>query len=188
MMFSLNIVDYSMSFFSLSTWDFFRWTIRGDHSEPFLLFVVYCGTHEILVSAQGPLVLGFGVWGLGPGLDNLNVIPFRRCVGISVFDLCLHILDFHFYLWSKFSISSSSTKLHLNFTWTSPNIHLTFTWTSPDHYLTFSFQLKKSFLGGPTHYRPYLRVHFWCLTFTVYPWPWEWQWQREEHENVKNII
>ena len=25
--------------------------------------------HEILVSAQGPLILGFGV--LGPGLDNL---------------------------------------------------------------------------------------------------------------------
>ena len=29
--------------------------------------------HEILVSAQGPLVLGFGVWGLGPGLDNFPV-------------------------------------------------------------------------------------------------------------------
>ena len=26
--------------------------------------------YEILVSAQGPLVLGFGVKGLGPGLDN----------------------------------------------------------------------------------------------------------------------
>jgi len=26
--------------------------------------------HEILVSAQGPLVLGFGAKGLGPGLDN----------------------------------------------------------------------------------------------------------------------
>ena len=31
--------------------------------------------HEILVSAQGPLVLGFGflalgLWGLVPGLDN----------------------------------------------------------------------------------------------------------------------
>ena len=33
--------------------------------------------HEILVSAQGPLVLGFGfsalgLWGLGPGLDNYD--------------------------------------------------------------------------------------------------------------------
>ena len=27
--------------------------------------------HEILVSAQGPLVLGFGAKGLGPGLDNI---------------------------------------------------------------------------------------------------------------------
>ena len=42
-MFSLNMVDYSMSFLSLYTWDFFCWTSRGDHSEPFLLFKVYCG-------------------------------------------------------------------------------------------------------------------------------------------------
>ena len=27
---------------------------------------------EILVSAQGPLFLGFGAKGLGPGLDNTN--------------------------------------------------------------------------------------------------------------------
>ena len=83
MMFSLNMVDYSMSFLSLYTRDFFCWTSRGDHSEPFLLFEVYCGippsclkvgggvggcvlvAHEILVSAQGPLVLGFWVWGFG---------------------------------------------------------------------------------------------------------------------------
>ena len=54
---------------------FFCWTSRGDHSEPLLLFEFLCGTppscfkvvvgwvgvvaHEILVSAQGPLVLGF---------------------------------------------------------------------------------------------------------------------------------
>ena len=34
--------------------------------------------YEILVSAQGPLVLGFlglGLRGLGPGLDNKNIIP-----------------------------------------------------------------------------------------------------------------
>ena len=43
----------------------------GDHSEPFLLFEVVA--HEILVSAQGPLVLGFGFGALGFGawgLDN----------------------------------------------------------------------------------------------------------------------
>ena len=58
-------------------------------------------------------------------------------------------------------------KLHLNFTWTSPELHLTFTWhsltftwhshdnltimwTSPDPYLTFisSLQIKKMLLGG----------------------------------------
>ena len=32
--------------------------------------------HEILVSAQGPLVLGFWAKGLGPGLDNFA----RNCV------------------------------------------------------------------------------------------------------------
>ena len=37
MMFSLNMVDYSMSFLLLSTC-VFCWTSRGDHSEPFLLF------------------------------------------------------------------------------------------------------------------------------------------------------
>ena len=33
--------------------------------------------YEILVSPQGSLVLGFlglGLWGLGPGLDNLNKV------------------------------------------------------------------------------------------------------------------
>ena len=33
--------------------------------------------HEILVSAQGPLVLGFGANGLGPGLDNILLIGNR---------------------------------------------------------------------------------------------------------------
>ena len=32
--------------------------------------VVWWVAHEILVSAQGPLFLGFGAKGLGPGLDN----------------------------------------------------------------------------------------------------------------------
>ena len=81
-MFSLNMVDYSLTFLLLSTWDFFCWTSRGDHSEPFLLFDFCRGTtpsclkvmgggvvvaHKILVSAQGPLVLvlGLRVWGQG---------------------------------------------------------------------------------------------------------------------------
>ena len=93
-MFSLNMVDYSMSFLLLSTW-VFCWTSRGDHSEPFLLFDFWYGTlpsclkvmgdgvgwggvaHEILVSAQGPLVLCFGVSGLrvwGQGLTTIDII------------------------------------------------------------------------------------------------------------------
>ena len=33
--------------------------------------------HEILVSAQGPLVLGLGLWGLGPG--GLTIIDKSKC-------------------------------------------------------------------------------------------------------------
>ena len=76
MMFSLNMVDYPMSFLLLSSWIFFWWISTGDHSKVFLLFE-YCGgtppsclkvmggvgwvgwgAHEILVSAQGTF-LGF---------------------------------------------------------------------------------------------------------------------------------
>ena len=53
MMFSLNTVDYSMSFLLLSTQNFFCWTSRGDHSEPFLLFEVYCGTPPSCLKVRG---------------------------------------------------------------------------------------------------------------------------------------
>ena len=59
--------------------EFFGWTSRGDHSKVFLLFGFCCGTPPSclkvrgggwwwvawsnLVSAQGPLVLGLGLWG-----------------------------------------------------------------------------------------------------------------------------
>ena len=55
--------------------------------------VGWCGVgwmaHEILVSAQGPLVLDFGflalgLWGLGPGLDNYkNLCIFTYIVSFS---------------------------------------------------------------------------------------------------------
>ena len=98
MMFSLNMVDYPMSFLLLSSWIFFWWTSTGDHSKMFLLFEYCCGTppsclkvmggwsqslcggarvyvvaYSILVSAQGPLVLGLGLKGLGPGLDKIQI-------------------------------------------------------------------------------------------------------------------
>ena len=78
MMFSLNMVDYSLSFLLLSTQNFFCRTSRGDHSEPFLLFEVYCGTPPSCLKVMGwwggggpgdfsvsPRPLGFWVWGLG---------------------------------------------------------------------------------------------------------------------------
>ena len=86
MMFSLNMVDYPMSFLLLSTWNLFGWTSRGDHYKMFLLFEFCCRTppsclkvgggwvvaYSILVSAQGPLVLVLVLRGLGSGLDNLG--------------------------------------------------------------------------------------------------------------------
>ena len=86
MMFSLNMADYPTSFLSLSTLNLFGLTSNGDHSKMFLLFDFFCGTppsclkvgggvvvvaYSILVSAQGPLVSGFGLKGLGPGLDKM---------------------------------------------------------------------------------------------------------------------
>ena len=44
MMFLLKMVDYSMSFLSLSTWIFFRQTSWEDHSAPFLLSELFCGS------------------------------------------------------------------------------------------------------------------------------------------------
>ena len=90
MMSYLTMVDYPVSFLLLSTWIFFWWTSRGDHSKMFLLFEFCCGpppsclkvgggwvvAYSILVSAQGPLVLvvelkGLGdkVWGQGLTID-----------------------------------------------------------------------------------------------------------------------
>ena len=65
MMFSLSMVDYPMSFLSMSTWNFYGWTSRGDHSKPFLLSESWVRgrvggrwvAFRILVLAQGPLGL-----------------------------------------------------------------------------------------------------------------------------------
>ena len=91
-MFSLNMVDYPMSFLLLYTWNFFCWRSRGEHSKMFLLIVFCCGTPPScfkvmgwvvggwlvvvvvawsnLVSAQGPLVLGLGLKGLTTRAEN----------------------------------------------------------------------------------------------------------------------
>ena len=39
--------------------------------KSYRVVVVGWVAHEILVSAQGPLVLGFWVWGFGAALDNI---------------------------------------------------------------------------------------------------------------------
>ena len=98
MMFSLNMVDYSMSFLLPSSWIFFWWTSTGDHSKMFFLFEFCCGTHPSCLKVMGwwwwwwwvgglehfsvsprPLgfgfgTKGFGAEGLGPGLDNYKKI------------------------------------------------------------------------------------------------------------------
>ena len=50
MKFSLNMVDYSMSLLSLSTWDSCC-TSRGDHSEPFLLFEFFGGDPTFMLKS-----------------------------------------------------------------------------------------------------------------------------------------
>ena len=74
MMFSLNMVDYSMSFLLLSTW-VFCWTSRGDRSEPFLLFDFWCGTLPSSLKVIG--------WGGGGGLWDFSVSP--RPLGFGFF-------------------------------------------------------------------------------------------------------
>ena len=74
-MFSLNMLDYPMSFLSLSTWTWNTFpTLRGtwafylNHVLPPRPSKSYrLVAHEILVSAQGPLVLvlRLRVWGQG---------------------------------------------------------------------------------------------------------------------------
>ena len=59
MMFSLNMVDYPMTFLLLSTWDFFWWTSRGDHSKMFLLFEFCCGTPPSCLKVRGWVVGGW---------------------------------------------------------------------------------------------------------------------------------
>ena len=53
MMFSLNMVDYPMSFPLLSSWIFFWWTSTGDHSKMFLLFEYCCGTPPSCLKVYG---------------------------------------------------------------------------------------------------------------------------------------
>ena len=64
-MFSLNMVDYSMSFLLL-------FTLNLSYSLRFIV-VVLVMAHEILVSAQGPLVLGFWVGAWARQLDQFGL-------------------------------------------------------------------------------------------------------------------
>ena len=79
MMFSLEMVDYSMPFLTGPLWTFL------------ILYRVYCGTPPSCLKVIGggvgwwhggpwdfiisPRPLGFGFWGLGPGLDNYDAPP-----------------------------------------------------------------------------------------------------------------
>ena len=65
MMFLLKMVDYSMSFLSLSTWIFFWWTSRVDHSGPFLFSELFCGTPPSCLKVMGGWVVVGGWWPTG---------------------------------------------------------------------------------------------------------------------------
>ena len=79
MMFSLNMVDYSMSFLLLSTQIFFCWTSGGDHSEPFLLFEIYCWTPPSYLKVRGGIVQA-AMWCCASGYV---VLCKRLCGGVQ---------------------------------------------------------------------------------------------------------
>ena len=104
-MFSLNMVDYSLTFLLLSTWDFFCWTSRGDHSEPFLLFEVYCGTPPSCLKVGGGWV--GGVWGgAGEGWWVKQQICCNLSDDIYVVIIYLGLLAIYF---QQFTLYSSIT-------------------------------------------------------------------------------
>ena len=78
-MFLLNMVDYSMLFLLLSTQNFFCWTSMGDHSEPFLLFEVYCGTPPSCLKVRGGIVQA-AMWCCASGYV---VLCKRLCGGVQ---------------------------------------------------------------------------------------------------------
>ena len=53
MMFSLNMVDYPMTFLLLCTCNFIFLTSRGDHSKVFLFFEFFCGTLQSCLKVRG---------------------------------------------------------------------------------------------------------------------------------------
>ena len=66
MMFSLNMVDYSMSFLLLSTWIFFT-----DKYKYFLRFFLW---NPFFILERYWVVVG-GLWVVGGGLQHFSVIP-----------------------------------------------------------------------------------------------------------------
>ena len=76
MMFSLNMADYSMSFLLLSSLFFPSFMLKSYGWGGGLVY------HEILVSAQGPLNLGFWVWGFRVWGLGLTI---RKYLSLSLF-------------------------------------------------------------------------------------------------------
>ena len=75
MMFTLNMVDYPMSFLSMST--FFWWTSREDHSKMFLLFEFCCETPPSCLKVRGWVEPESMWWSqsLCGGLEQFSVSP-----------------------------------------------------------------------------------------------------------------
>ena len=74
---TLNMLDYLMSFPSLSTRDCFWWTSRGDHSKMFLLFEFCCGTPPSCLKVRGWVEPESMWWSqsLCGGLQHFSVSP-----------------------------------------------------------------------------------------------------------------
>ena len=77
-MFSLIMIDYPLSFISVSTWNYFWWSSRRDYSENVLLF----GFCLMLKSWGGPLGL-WGAWQLTVVWLKLICSQIKFCHGIA---------------------------------------------------------------------------------------------------------
>ena len=116
MMFTLNMVDYPMSFLSMST--FFWWTSREDHSRMFLLFEFCCETPPSCLKVRGwvepesmwwsqslcgglqhfsvsprPLGFGFGTKGFGARAWQYLILSHISIKDMELFDELLVELD-----------------------------------------------------------------------------------------------
>ena len=127
MMFSLTMVDYSMSFRLLSSWNLFWWTSRGDQSKMFLLYEFCCGTPPSCLKVIGgwhSRLYGGGPWDFSDSPEAKYPFPF---FGIDSWGFCAWTLKWD--LASGVSIKGESSycawvKHCLTYDWFPPIYHM----------------------------------------------------------------